>query len=175
MAKSTVTKEQVVRYEEWVNRDTGEVRQFAVIDKPYSSDYNFHKVWLEDLAKVLDVIGGAKIAVFNYILKNINPFSNEVGFTHQEITKSVTYEVNDKVKKVGRNTVYETVQLLQKADFMRKVRPATYRINPKMLIKGSHNKRVGIMMKYDELNNGKQLSLIENEQIEEWDQIEKNK
>lgn len=149
MAKKSVTKEQTVRYETWINPQTGESREFAVVDKPYQSDYNFHKVWLNDLAKVMGILGGAKIQVFSWILGEINPYSNEVGFTITEAMENA---------KVGRNTVIETIQLLIKANFMKKIRACTYRINPKMLVKGSHNRRVGIMLKYDELQE-RQLSL----------------
>ncbi|MBQ8271364.1 MAG: replication/maintenance protein RepL [Bacteroidaceae bacterium] len=147
--KDSVTKEQTVRYETWVNPETGEAREFAVVDKPYQSDYNFHKVWLNDLAKVMGILGGAKIQVFSWILGEINPFSNEVSFNTAEAMKAA---------KVGRNTVLETVQLLIKANFMKKIRSCVYRINPKMLVKGSHNRRVGIMLKYDELQE-RQMSL----------------
>ncbi len=63
-----------------------------------------------------------------------------------------------KKTKVSRPTVVETTQLLIKANFMKRVRPCMYRINPKMLVKGSHNRRVGIMLKYDELQE-RQLNL----------------
>lgn len=142
--KTVKEKEVTVRYETWINQQTGEEREFAVVDKPYQSDYNFHKVWLEDLAKVLGILGGAKIKAFSWILGQINPFSNDVGFTFEELSKE---------SKVSKNTAVETVQLLIKADFMRRVRPCQYRVNPKMLVKGTSNKRVGILLKYDELQN----------------------
>ena len=34
MAKKSITKEQTVRYETWINPQTGESREFAVVDKP---------------------------------------------------------------------------------------------------------------------------------------------
>jgi len=143
------------RLETWVNQDTGEVRQFAVVDRPYSSDFNFHKVWLEDLVKILGILGGAKIAVFNYILENINPFSNEFGGTQREIAE-----------KIGTTakTVNETVSILLKEGFMKKVRIGTYLINSRYLVKGSHNKRVGLMLKYDELNEQRQLEMFDLDQ-----------
>lgn len=160
--KSTKEKSQVVRYENWINQDTGEVRQFAVVDKPYSSDFNFHKVWIEDLAKVLNVIGGKKIEIFNHILRNINPYNNEVGFTYREIADELD---------VSKTTINETVIALIKADFMRKVRQSQYKINPRMLVKGSHNKRVGIMLKYDDLNDGRQLGMFESDAEQEWREL----
>jgi predicted transcriptional regulator len=157
MQKTSKLKEVTVRYEDWVNKDTGEIRSFAVVDKPYSSDFNFHKIWLEDLAKVLDILGGTKFKVFSHILKIINPYSNEVGFTTREISEELS---------VSRPVVMDVVSKLIQADFMRKVRIATYKINPKMLVKGTHDKRVGLMLKYDDLNNGRQLSLVT--EVDNW-------
>lgn len=156
--KTTKIKEVVVRYEEWVSKETGEVRSFAVVDKPYSSDFNFHKIWLEDLAKVLDILGGTKFKVFSHILKIINPYSNEVGFTFTEMADEL---------KVSNKTVVEVVKKLMQADFMRKVRVAQYKINPKMLVKGTHDKRVGLMLNYNDLNDGRQLSLLS--EVDNWD------
>jgi predicted transcriptional regulator len=146
--KTTKIKEVVVRYETWCNSETGEIREFAVVDKPYSSDYNFHKIWLEDLAKVLDILGGAKFRVFSHILKIVNPYSNEVGFTLRELENELS---------ISTKTINEVVKKLIEANFMKKVRIGTYKINPKMLVKGTHDKRVGLMLKYDELHNDKQI------------------
>lgn len=59
----------------------------------------------------MGILGGAKIQVFSWILGEINPYSNEVGFTITEAMENA---------KVGRNTVIETIQLLIKANFMKK-------------------------------------------------------
>jgi len=150
--KTVKQKETTVRYETWVNPDTGESREFAVVDKPYSTDYNFHKVWLEDLAKVLDILGGKKFTVFSLILKKISPYDNQVGFTVRELAEQ---------SGSSTATVQDVVTKLVTANFMRKVRTATYKVNPKMLVKGSHNKRVGMMLKYDDLNEGRQLSIVD--------------
>ena len=157
LQKTAKLKEVVVRYEDWINKETGEIRSFDVVDKPYSSDFNFHKIWLEDLAKVLDILGGTKFKVFSHILKIINPYSNEVGFTTRELAEELS---------VSRPVVIDVINKLIVADFMRKVRVATYKINPKMLVKGSHDKRVGLMLKYDDLNEGRQLSLVP--EVDNW-------
>jgi len=43
---------------------------------------------------------------------------------------------------------------------MKRVRVATYMINSRFLVKGTHNKRMGLMLKYDELNDTRQLELF---------------
>lgn len=158
--KTVRKREQTIRYETWVNPETGEQREFAVVDKPYQSDYNFHKVWLDDLARIMGILGGAKIAVFNHILGHINPFDNSFGGTYTEIAERT---------ETSKNTVSDTINQLLKADFMRKVRPSHYRINPKFLIKGGHNKRMGLMLTYNDLEEGRQLETFSQNEVENWD------
>ena len=140
--------EQVVRYEQWVNAATGEVRDFAVIDKAVQNDHGFHKVWLEPLAMVLGIIGGAKIKVFGHILNIINPVSNEVSFTQQELAKDCN---------VSRVTALETVNALVQAKFMKKVRTCVYKVNPAYLVKGNSDKRRALMIIYSEIEDQKAL------------------
>lgn len=143
------------RKERWINEDTGEIREFMVIDRPYSSDYNFHKVWLDDLSKILGILGGAKIAIFNHILENINPYSNEFGGTQTEVSKIIN---------VSKTTVNEVFKTLIENNFMKKVRIGTYLINSRYLVKGGHDKRMGLMLKYDELNENRQLEIFDKDQ-----------
>lgn len=158
-------QENVVRYEQWVNAVTGEIRDFAVVDKTIQSDYGFHKVWLEDLAMVLGIIGGQKIKVFKWILTHINPVTNEVGFTFNEILDDFKKDQ----EKVGRNSVIETTKSLIQVKFMKKIRPCMYKVNPKMLIKGNSNKRSAMMIFYDRIDqvegrDNRQLELPLNEE-----------
>lgn len=152
--------EQVVRYEQWVNTETGESRQFAVVDRPHGTDFGFHKVWLEDLAKILGLIGGPKVKVFNHILCNINPFSNEFGGTVREVAT---------VLEISPTTVQETIKLLTKEAFMKRVRTGTYLVNAKFLVKGGHNKRMGLMLKYDDLDEGRQLNAFDPSEGTKWE------
>lgn len=145
--------ESTVRYEEWVNKETGEVREFAVIDKEVQNDYGFHKVWLEDLAMVLGVIGGQKLKVFSWLLQHINPVTNEIGFTQEELARETG---------TNQRTVLETVKSLVAARFMKKIRIACYKVNPKMLIKGNSNKRGAMMIIYDQIPEQKQINFDEN-------------
>lgn len=158
--KTTKPVEHIVRYEKWVNLDTGESREFAVIDRPHGTDFGFHKVWLEDLAKIMGILGGAKVKVFNHILTNINPYSNEFGGTIREIAEKL---------EVDPRTVQSTIQTLVKESFMKKVRTGTYLVNAKFLVKGGHNKRMGLMLKYDELNEGRQLNAFDPSEGTKWE------
>ena len=156
---NTKSVERVVRYEKWVNTETGESREFAVVDRPHGTDFGFHKVWLEDLAKIMGLLGGAKVKVFNHILTNINPYSNEFGGTMREIASKLEVDVR---------TVQNTVQTLLKEGFMKKIRIGAYLVNAKFLVKGGHNKRMGLMLKYDDLDEGRQLNAFDPSEGTKW-------
>jgi predicted transcriptional regulator len=157
---NTKSVERVVRYERWVNPETGESREFAVVDRPHGTDFGFHKVWLEDLAKIMGLLGGGKVKVFNYILTNINPYSNEFGGTMREVAEKID---------VDTRTVQTTIQTLVKEGFMKKIRIGAYLVNAKFLVKGGHDKRMGLLLKYDELNEGRQLNAFDPSEGTKWE------
>lgn len=142
MDRNEVSKPEVVLYEEWVNKHTGEVRTFAVVSKK-TGDNGFHKVWLDDLAKVMNILGGGKLEVFGYIIQNINPYSNEFGGTIREVAQKTG---------IDEKTVQRTINLLKDADFLKKVRTGTYLINSKKLVQGGQEKKNGIMVIYNSLS-----------------------
>jgi len=156
MGKDTKRKkEEIVRFEEWTNVETGETKPFAVVNKETTGDTNWWKLWVTDLLATLGLIGNVKIKVLMYIMDNINPYDNTFGGTIREIAK-------------GSNTSPTTVQrvlkiLIEEANFLVKVRTGTYQINPNIIAKGSHKKRVGLMVKYGKIkahsisDNGEQL------------------
>lgn len=139
-------KEDVVRYEEWTNVNTGETKPFAVINKEINGDTNWWKLWVTDLLATLGLIGNVKIKVLMYIMDNINPYDNTFGGTIREIAEG---------SKTSNTTVQRVLKILiDEANFLVKVRTGTYQINPNVLAKGSHKKRVGLMVQYDKSKAG---------------------
>lgn len=149
-------QEQVVSTQRWVNQETGEERVFTVIDRSQMGDYGFHKVWLEDLGRIIGVLGGSKIKVFSYILNNINSLSNQFGGTIREISE---------ILSIDKVTVQSTITILVQQGFMKRVRSGTYQISSNVLVKGSHEKRAGLMLTYDKLDSPNQNSLFSSSDI----------
>jgi len=148
--------EQVIRTESWVHQETGEVRVFTVVKRSETGDYGFHKVWLEDLGRIIGVLGGAKVKVFSYILNNINPVSNQVGGTIRELAA---------ILNLDTVTVQNTIQILIKQGFMKRIRSGTYQVNAEVLVKGGHEKRSGLMISYDKLEGPDSDSLYTSNSI----------
>lgn len=150
LSKHTGVKqvEQIVTTANWVHQETGEVRAFITINKTENGDFGFHKVWLEDLGRIIGVLGGAKVKVFNYILNNINPVSNQFGGTIRELAAIL---VLDSV------TVQSTIHILIEQGFMKRIRSGTYQINAAILVQGKHAKRAGLMISYDRLEDSDKI------------------
>lgn len=135
--------EQIITTESWVHQETGEVRVFTVVSRPELGDFGFHKVWLEDLGRIIGVLGGAKVKVFNYILNNINPVSNQFGGTIRELAA---------ILSLDSVTIQSTIHILIEQGFMKRIRSGAYQVNAEVLIQGKHSKRAGLMISYDKLD-----------------------
>lgn len=123
-----------------VDRDTGEEIEVVVSVKEYQ-DSNFYKIWIEDYAKIMAELGGAKIVVFSHIVSKLNPLTNEFGGTNREIASDTG---------VSLSVVNQTINELITLNFMRKVRIACYAVNPNVLVRGTHGKRKGLLRLYHE-------------------------
>ena len=143
MLSGMKSKEEIVSTQRWVNQETGEVRDFTVIDRSQMGDYGFHKVWVDDLARIIGVLGGSKNKVFAYLLSNINPSSNQFGGTIREVAE---------ILDIDTVTVQKTFSILAKERFMKRVRAGTYQVNSAVLVKGSHERRAGLMLTYNKLD-----------------------
>lgn len=121
--------------------ENGNEIKAVVIAKKFDSDVNWHKVWLDDLARVLNLLGDAKIGVFSHVLENITSDNLFIG-THDAISKKT---------KVHSNTVKSAINLLLDCNFMTKIQAGVYQINPDIIASGSSDKRAALVIKYGEI------------------------
>jgi len=137
--KKIKTKQQkVIGKQEYLNVNTGEVKEFDVIEKVVK-DTNFHKIWLMDLLAVLDLIGTQKLKVLEFLFSEMRA---------QDNTVSVTYRYIADKTNISYQTVATTMKMLIDANLITKVRTGTYRFNPDIIIKGDSKKREGMVIKY---------------------------
>ena len=143
------------------NPNTNKMEDFAVIDKNIEQDYNFHKIWLQDVLNVLDSFGNKKILVLSYLLKIMRNEDNTFSGTYREIASSI---------QVSVKTVNVVFQELIESNIIKKVSTATYRFNPDIIVKGKSNKRKNLLIRYNyedgdkdsskQINNSKNISNI---------------
>jgi len=130
----------VVGTEMYKNATTGEIEEFTVIRKNIPGDYNFHKIWLQDLLNVLDSFGNCKIRVLSFMLSKMRNEDNTVSITQQYIAQSIGVSIP---------TISNTIKALIDANVLKKLMPSTYQFNPDIIVKGGSDKRNKILIEYN--------------------------
>ena len=134
----------IVGTQRYINADTGEILETTVIEKEVDRDFNFHKIWLNDLMSVLNLIGGKKLDILKYLLSEMRTQDNTISVTYRQIEK----ELN-----TSQKTIAETMKILQEANFITKVQNGLYMVNPDVIVRGNGKKRDALMIKYVEAKN----------------------
>jgi len=116
---------------------TGECMDVEVIQMK-NSDFNFSKIWLGHIIQALDAVGNQKIRVITFILDNMQ--NNMLIMSQTKIAK---------FSKVSKPIVNETLQLLYEVDFLTRQADGVYVVNPDVIFKGSHNKRMNVLFQYE--------------------------
>lgn len=135
--KARTRKVRVVGNEQWVNADTGEVKDVQKIEIE-DADFNFDKVWLTHLAYAIDLISNQKIKVLMTLWKLKN-YENKITISQPDLARQAN---------VSLQTVNRTMRALIEAGFVQMVYPTVYRINPNIVFKGSFNNRLAVLIQY---------------------------
>lgn len=122
-----------------IDPETGQETEFTLIEKDIPKDYNFHKVWLQDILNVLDSFGNKKILVLTHLLKRMRNEDNSVSGSYREIAEDC---------KVSLPTVSAVMTELIESNVLKRIATATYQFNPSLIVKGGANKRKNLIIKY---------------------------
>ena len=84
-----------------IDNDTGEVIE---VDKIYRRQIqgNFVKAYIKGLVMMLDIVGGSKLKIVNYLLDNLRLSDNKLLATQREIAE----EVNVSIKTVTLSLIH---------------------------------------------------------------------
>ena len=138
--KTTTSKKQkIVGTQEYINPQTGEIVPM-IITSIEDRDFNFHKMWLNNLIMSLDEITNKKMELAFWIIEHLNK-ENQLIMTQRKIAD---------LSGVSFGTVCETMKLLQQGEvpFLIKINSGAYQVNPNVIWKGSHNARMGVVFDY---------------------------
>lgn len=142
MYKTTRKKVKIVGRENYINQNTGEIKEMQIINIE-ERDANFHKIWLGHILSSIDLIGNAKTKLAFWILDNMDSQNQLIG-THRKIAEKTG---------MSTKTVTETIKILIDADFLQKVQNGVYRINPEVIWKGGKNDRLNVLIQYHDNDN----------------------
>lgn len=117
--------------------ESGDVIRAHIVSKTVG-DAGFHKIWLHEILELVDEVGNAKMRVLTWLLSKADA-QNQVLATLDEIAKATG---------TSRATVQRLLSTLKKANVITETRRSLWRLNPKVIFKGDHDKRMAVLVKY---------------------------
>lgn len=136
---TTTKKTKIVGTQKYLNQDTGEIIECQVMEIE-ERDANFQKFWLSHIMSAIDELSNAKMKLVFYIFENINPATNILLKTIDEMAQET---------KISQRTIIDTLKILQKHDIISRKIGAII-LNPNVLFKGDTNKRRAILTFYSD-------------------------
>ena len=140
--RTTHKKVKVVGSQQYINQQTGELQDMQVISIE-DRDFNFTKIWMQNIINSIDLIGNQKTRLAFWIIDHLNR-DNQLIMPLRVIAEK---------SGVSLDTVNKTMKALQQANFLRKQQAGVYVVNPDMLYKGTHNNRMRILLDYTKLDD----------------------
>lgn len=120
-----------------IDEQTGEVIE---VDKLYrkQSSGNFVKAYIVQLVSMLDMIGGKKLKIVNYILDNVHLSNNLIVATTREIAKATN---------TSTQTVTRTLKILEEGNIIKR-RTGALMLNPELLMRGDDHKQKYLLLEF---------------------------
>ena len=120
-----------------IDEQSGEVIE---VDKLYrkQTSGNFHKAYIIQLISMMDMIGGQKFKVVNYILDNIHWSNNTLMGTTREIAKATNTSLQ---------TVTITLKTLEEGNIIKR-RTGALMLNPELLMRGDDQKQKYLLLEF---------------------------
>lgn len=124
----------------WINQRTGEIIETQTLKKELSGDVDvgFHKLWIGHILETIDEVGNAKVRVLLWLMKNMDAANMVKGTVRQIAERS----------GVGEATVKRLMAALRKADVVRLEYGGRWILNPAVVFKGGHTRRMNVLIRY---------------------------
>lgn len=120
-----------------IDEQSGEVIEVDNLYRKQTSG-NFHKAYIIQLISMMDMIGGQKFKVVNYILDNIHWSNNILMGTTREIAKATNTSLQ---------TVTITLKTLEEGNIIKR-RTGALMLNPELLMRGDDQKQKYLLLEF---------------------------
>lgn len=138
-----MTTAKMLGVDRWVNQQTGEIIETQTLAKEVKDvDIAFEKLWVGHILEVIEEVGNAKVKVLFWLLKNKDA-NNLVRGTLDTISEKTG---------VSRSSVARLMASLRKADVIRLEFGGRWVINPAVVFKGAHARRMNVLIRYSEMD-----------------------
>lgn len=126
-------------HRELVDTNTGETIEVEQTLKFNYGSKHFWKCYLANFLKVIEALESRHLKIFTYIIRKTKPSNNLFICTYDKMAKDL---------KCSKQTISETMKILQKTNFIRKKQNGIWIINPNVIMKGNDNKRHQLFTEY---------------------------
>ena len=134
------SKARLIGQDVWINQRTGEIIEAQTLTKEVKGDVDvgFEKLWVGHILEAVDEVGNAKMKVLFWLIRNKDQ-GNMVRATLDEIAQ-----------KTGssRSTVARLMASLRKANVVRLEYGGRWMLNPAVVFKGAHQRRMNVLIRY---------------------------
>ena len=124
----------------WINQRTGEIIETQTLTKQVNGDVDvgFEKLWLGHILEAVEEVGNAKMKVLFWLIRN------------KDRSNMVKATLDDIAAKTGssRSTVARLMAALRKANVIRLEYGGRWMLNPSVVFKGGHSRRMNVLIRY---------------------------
>ena len=129
----------------WINQRTGEIIEAQTLNREVKGDVDigFEKLWVGHILEAVQEVGNAKMQVLFWLIRN------------KDRNNMVRATLDDIAAKTGasRSTVARLMASLRKANVVRLEYGGRWLLNPAVVFKGSHNRRMNVLIRYRSLDH----------------------
>lgn len=142
----------------WQNQQTGEIIETQTLVKEVKEvDIGFHKLWIGHILETIEEVGNAKVQVLFWLVKKADG-GNIIRATLDDIAAQTG---------VSRRTVARLMAALRKADVVRLEYGGRWALNPAVIFKGGHEKRMNVLIRYKTMEQ-QELPLVDQSSTYNW-------
>lgn len=123
-----------------INMDTGETMAFDQLIVPGQERWD--KVYSKNLARMLDMVGDEKMKVVAFMIRKKDTM-NLISATMREISEDTG---------VSLTTVNKVLKIMQKGDFIHKIRGGKWRLSPRVICGGKQSVGMATINYYDNVD-----------------------
>lgn len=139
------------KFRRLVDQDTGEVVDVQQIIKRVYNQKLFWKITLSDFLGVLGIIESKQLDVVIYVLEHTRASTNTFEGTQRKISKDTG---------ISLTTVSKIMRKLQDLEFLKQKQWGLYYVSPRILMRGSEQKRQVLLSYFDESKSKPKKELV---------------
>jgi DNA-binding transcriptional ArsR family regulator len=137
----------VLGADSWINQRTGEIIETQTLTREVKEvDIGFHKLWIGHILETIEEVGTAKVRVLFWLMKSADQ-NNMVHGTVNQIAQATG---------VSRATVGSLMAALRRADVVRLEYGGRWILNPAVVFKGGHDRRMNVLIRYRSMEPAEQ-------------------